>query len=293
MHRELPGISARFSIGSLKGLRQVHAEFSPEELVTNELILQNRESIVTKARAGRVLQIGKKAKRKINGYKVTEDMGSIACVSGYLVNMVDRTVALISPCRASDRRPRGYRVYAQGTFRTAEDFASFIEDSTEACMPDKITGSRNVAFRDDLEYAQTATGFTLCSNHRTYKVEGEPYVSTLGELIARGDVSAGDILGTVIDSGGDIFAAGATLQDLFDKGLLEEEPLIVSDKSLFRNSRWDTLTTVGGKTLPYGRGETSSRVGVYPRPVFISESTFGNRCKCCMGSSPHAALSAR
>ncbi len=225
MHREYPGISARFSIGSLKGLRQVHSEFSPEEIVTNELVLQNKESIVTKARAGRVLQFGKNAKARVNGHKITENMGSIACVSGYLVNMVDRNVALISPCEASERWPRGYRIYAQGTFGTAEEFAVFIDNCTEACMPDRIAGDRKVAFRDDLKYSQTASGFTLSNSHRTYKLEGEPFVNTMGELIARGDVKAGDILGASIEAGGDIFAASATLQDLFDKGLLDEEPL--------------------------------------------------------------------
>jgi radical SAM family RiPP maturation amino acid epimerase len=235
MHRELPGVSSRFSIVSLKGLRQVHAEFSPEELVTHELVLQQKESIVTKSRTGRVLQFDKESKKLINGYKVTEDTGTIACVSGFLVSMMDRTIALISPSPASDRWPRGYRIYAQGTFRNAEDFASFIDDSTENCMPDRIAGNLIVAFRGDLHYSQATDGFTLTGSHRSYKLAGEPYVVTMGELIARGDVKASDLLGELIDAGGDIFSASATLQDLFDKGLLEEEPLIVSDKSLFRN----------------------------------------------------------
>ena len=46
--------------------------------------------------------------------------GTIACVSGFLFNMVERNVRLISPCNASERWPLGYRIYDEGTFTDGE-----------------------------------------------------------------------------------------------------------------------------------------------------------------------------
>lgn len=225
LHRELPGVSSRFSITSLKMLRDLHATFTPEELVRNELILQHKESTLTKARSGRIVEREKSGTRVGKAHKITQDTSSIACVSGFLVNMFDRSVRLVSPCRASDRWPHGYRVYAEGVFNSAQEFADFIDHTIERCMPDRVAGNATVAFRDDLDYSRTREGFTVSTNHRTYTLTGGPFVGIMGDLIHRGDLKASDVLEAVIDSGADLFAAAATLQDIFEKGLLNEDPV--------------------------------------------------------------------
>ena len=46
-------------------------------------------------------------------YQESDDypMNTIGCVTGFLFNMVDRTVQLISPCTATDEWPLGFYVY--------------------------------------------------------------------------------------------------------------------------------------------------------------------------------------
>src|SRR5262245_10451126 len=53
---------------------------------------------------------------------------AIACVSGFLTNMVERTVRLVSPTRPGDHWPLGYRVYGERSFATASDFRRAVED---------------------------------------------------------------------------------------------------------------------------------------------------------------------
>jgi radical SAM family RiPP maturation amino acid epimerase len=103
----------RFSILSLKMLDRVHKEFSAEELALVDLVLQNPEADKIKAYTGKIRERSLEKGETDNEFP---DQGTIACVSGFLFNMVDRSVKLISPCNASERWPLGYIVYDEGTF---------------------------------------------------------------------------------------------------------------------------------------------------------------------------------
>ena len=75
----------------------MHEGFTPEELLRVECVPQNKESaeggLIRKSNAGRARKFAKKR----SGELVSEEQSStIACVSGFLFNMVDRTVKLIS-----------------------------------------------------------------------------------------------------------------------------------------------------------------------------------------------------
>jgi radical SAM family RiPP maturation amino acid epimerase len=225
MHSDHRGIPSRFSILSLEMLRQVHEYYSAEDLLGFELILQNKESILTKARAGRILSSKKGTEGSDDGFKITPDSGSIACLSGFLVNMVDRTVRLISPCNASERRPLGYRVYYEGTFNDAEEFRACMDEAIQSCKPERVAGDEVIEFREDLEYARTDNGFSLSSRHRRHLIKGPEYLGLMGDMIAKGGHTAGNLINVAIKADGDFFAAGRTIQDLFEKGLLEEDPL--------------------------------------------------------------------
>jgi len=105
-----PGVGSRFSILSLKMLDDVHAAFSALELIQVGLVLQNRGALVGRAAAGRALARRERlsaAGRRDDISPVDSDQATIACVSGFLVGMVARTVKLVSPTRACERWPLG------------------------------------------------------------------------------------------------------------------------------------------------------------------------------------------
>ena len=129
----------RFSVIALNSLNRIHEGFTPEELLRVECVPQNKES----AEAGRYLKSNagraRKFARKRAGELVSEEQSStIACVSGFLFNMVERTVKLISPCNASERWPLGYWVIAQGTFGTAAELRDLMRSMIDETIRDSL-----------------------------------------------------------------------------------------------------------------------------------------------------------
>jgi radical SAM family RiPP maturation amino acid epimerase len=215
-------LPSRFSIINSKTLRDLHRMFSPEELVRNELLMQLKESSYGKARAGKTLKKVNSPGKKEAGLQVNEGVSSIACVSGYLVSMMDRTIKLVSPCQASEQWPMGFRIHDEGTFGDAKDFGDFITGSISKHMPSSLPIDKPVAFRNGLAYEQTENGFILSSQASAHSFTGDEFVARLGDMVAEGIHSPAQIVGSLVDSGADIFGVRGTLSDLYDKGFLED-----------------------------------------------------------------------
>jgi radical SAM family RiPP maturation amino acid epimerase len=212
----------RFSIISLKKLEQLHEEFTPEELAFVGLVLQNPESGGLKSNSGRARENNQRENLKKQLLE-TSEAGTTCCISGFLLNMVDRTVKLISPYPASDRYLLGYRIYQQGTFTNAQDLQQFMEDAIAQNMPLTLRASDRVKFRWDLQYEPLANGFQLSTQHLNLKFCQTPQMKQLGEIIVGGAKTAEEIA--------DIFTIwGITKSDtyknlnlIFSRGVLEEE----------------------------------------------------------------------
>jgi radical SAM family RiPP maturation amino acid epimerase len=221
----------RFSLLTLKALHQVHRMFTPEEILGVELVLHNKDSIVRKADAGRAME-RKKALEKAGkpapfAILNNNDQSTIACVSGFLVNMVTRSVQLVTPTRASERWPLGYRIYAEGRFATAAEFRALVEDMIETHMPQDLSGEHVLAFRPDLAYNPLADGFELsAASGAKYTMRGEiTGTHYLGELIRKGERTASDVIAAMVRSGCDIFQVATYLRELFDLGVFDDDPL--------------------------------------------------------------------
>ncbi len=210
----------RFSIISLENLRRLHEEFTAEELVFVKLVLQNKEAIGIKAVAGRALY--KKPKNSPDNPE--PEQTTIACVSGFLFSMVDRSVKLISPCPADDRWPLGYIVYDQGNFCDANDLKNLLERMIAKNMPIQIKNTDKIKFRRDLTYESLPDGFKVSTKFLTRTYRHGRYLKTLGDLIQQGDKTAEEIAGYCESYGiakADIFDR---INELFNKGVLDEEP---------------------------------------------------------------------
>ena len=128
----------RFSVTTKKDFERIHEFFDPEELLLVELIPQFENRASPKATAGRTrklvvdrLDAGKKVPFEYD----LESTGSIACVSGFLINLPERSIRLITPCRATDQWPLGYRILAETTFESAADVDAFVKRCFEERMP--------------------------------------------------------------------------------------------------------------------------------------------------------------
>lgn len=112
------GMIDRFSILSVGQLRQVHSSFTPEELLLVECITQNKEAGMLKVRSGRAAQ-ATEARSKLVVDRNAPGASSIACISGFLLNMVDKRVQMITPCDADNNWPLGYWVLDEMSFSDA------------------------------------------------------------------------------------------------------------------------------------------------------------------------------
>ena len=222
------GFIDRFSLISLKLLREVHEEFTPEELTYVELITQNKEAYKGgKHVSGRARDYyRKKAEKKGEEYPDDAVSGTIACVSGFLFNMVDRSVKLISPCNASDRWPLGYYVFQEGNFHDGESLHALLMDMISSHMTTTVRHTDQIAFRRDLKYEDTEDGFRLKSAFIYHNFHNPPPVTkAMVEMILLGNKTAGDIavsLGKLYDNSYE--ATFFNLNTFLQAGMLDEEP---------------------------------------------------------------------
>lgn len=133
---ELGGVVDRFSILTTRKLIEVHEAFTPEDLMAVELVLQmNNIDSTAKFKSGRAYREGK-GKEIASKYNSTE--GTIACVTGFLINIVTKTVKLISPTMPSEKWPDGYIIYDERTYETAEHLHQVLRDIVDHNMRPSI-----------------------------------------------------------------------------------------------------------------------------------------------------------
>ena len=215
-------LPSRFSIINAKVLKHLHSLFSPEELMRYELLMQLKESSYGKARAGKTFRKKNPQEKTDAGLQVNPAPSSIACVSGYLVSMMDRTVKLVTPCHATEKWPMGFRVHDQGSFDDANGFGDFIQASISRHMPIDMPMAQPVSFREGLFYERIEDGFRVSSDCSAHSLRGDLFVSELGDLVAEGIHTPTQIIGILIDKGADIFGIRANLNDIYEKGFLED-----------------------------------------------------------------------
>lgn len=217
----------RFSILTPKILDRVHQAFSAEELVWTGIEPLNKESTKKKATAGRALE---KLQKTQTGNAAVADIqdeltqGTIACVSGFLFNMVEKKVKLISPCRADDRWPDGYRIYAETTFSDAGDLRTQMLRMMDEHMPTALRGSDRVRFRRDLAYRKLPDGFELSTKFLKLNVQNAHYARKVGDLIQAGTHTLSEIVRSCVVSGATAAEIEASIDALFRNGLIDDEP---------------------------------------------------------------------
>lgn len=236
----------RFSVVSLKLLDRVHAEFSAEELARVECIPLTRDASFSFGNAGRfreraqknpdllVAQREKFAKyapwyRDNPDYAESEDypMNTIGCVTGFLFNMVDRTVQLISPCTATDEWPLGFYVYGEGSWTSLDELAGVMDTLIERHMPEHVQPDDAMTFHDWLNVEALDDGVRVRGRYNQFADVTEPGLGTAIQMTAdlvRSKAVAADIVRAVsAASPVEPVQVQLWLDRFLDAGLLTEE----------------------------------------------------------------------
>ena len=112
----------RFSLQSLEQLKEIRETFTPEELILVELLPQYKE-----APDSHFVKAGRNAQEEEYG-------GTIACLTGFVVNMAEHTIRLTTPVTASERYPTGEAILCRESFTDAEDLRRRMQDMIRTHM---------------------------------------------------------------------------------------------------------------------------------------------------------------
>lgn len=215
-------VANRFSVLTPRQLDQIHATFSAEEMMGVELVMQTKGT--PKANAGRARERQDTLRAVGTDDLITMpevESTTIACVSGFLVNMIRGRIQLVTPVPGSKRWPLGYRVVAEHCFETADEFRAALERIIDEHMQSTLPVDRPVRFRADLTYEADADHFRLKGRRMEHRVPS--VCPSLGCLINRGTFTPPDLITQVMDDGGDLLAVAGLLERLYEAGLIEED----------------------------------------------------------------------
>ena len=212
----LGGTVDRFSVLSVAQLRRIHRSFTPLEMLPVECLPQFRSSSVAKVAVGRARGVSDGRQAQV----ADASAGTIACLTGLLVNVPRRSVTLMTPCPADDMHPDGCETLA--TMELRHDVEGSLRAVVEEHVPARVRFTSRVALRADLR------------NH----LSGNDLVfESRGRMVRRPDVTDPDGLLQVLRARptvGDLVrqrTAGASVpatetltivNEFFEQGLLDE-----------------------------------------------------------------------
>ncbi|MDY0094909.1 MAG: radical SAM family RiPP maturation amino acid epimerase [Candidatus Vecturithrix sp.] len=215
----------RLSVLSKAMLFKIHELYSPEELRDVELLMQLKQGPRRKVTAGRILKEQDGLRNREEGHYLDDivPQGSIACVTGFLVNMVRGTVQLVSPCYTCQKWPYSYRIFDEATFSDAAGFRRAVETLIERNMPENPPKNMLVQFRDDLAYRPTEVGFDLASPNQVHHFRNASLHGPAGALIAEGTHTYAELYEIMTEQHKlNLIAVIMMVKKLFDDGFLNE-----------------------------------------------------------------------
>ena len=226
----------RVSVLSKHCMEKIHRHFAPIDFIYPWLLAQSieMEDERQKVPGGREKFGMKKLQevRDARAYHSPEDVdystipqGSIACVTGFKVNMVNKTITATSPCYTSQKWSHGYREYGTVSFTGPETVLPALEKLISIAMLPSPSIDMKYAWRDDLDCRLLPDGFQLVSPYNFHEFTGNPLYISLGRILSDCHgftfMEVRDILlKEVPDS--DVFTVTELLRRFFNAGFIDE-----------------------------------------------------------------------
>jgi radical SAM family RiPP maturation amino acid epimerase len=214
----------RFSILTLGMLEKIHQGFRPEEMLRVECVPQNRESSdkYRKANAGRARTFQDSRAPEMMPEEVSS---TIACVSGFLFNMVDQKVQLVTPCNATPRWPLGYWVVEEAYFQSGAELREVLNGIIERQMPPSLGLDYEVCLRPGTEVYGEGTDLVLQSRWLKFSFHKQKGTELMAKLLREGNKTAADLaLEREAIDGTPLEETFLLLEDIFKRGFIDEEP---------------------------------------------------------------------
>lgn len=213
------GVIHRFSVLSKDILKQIHNYFTPEELLLVELLPQFEE-----APKNSFTKVGKNFNDDINNHE-----GTICCLSGFIVNMAEKTMKIVTPCMADKEHPTGEIVYGMERFNNAEDFAGKMKSMMEQFMRSTVD-DEVFSFYPQFQYSRLDVGFEL-SIEKCFSIKFNNFRNVnhdvfglLGDLLQKSPYSADEAAGLLLDQYGiSPELSFYAFRNLYDCGVLDHE----------------------------------------------------------------------
>ncbi|MBD3308580.1 radical SAM family RiPP maturation amino acid epimerase [candidate division KSB3 bacterium] len=225
-YRQGPYAALRISVLSKAMLLKIHDLYSSDELRDVELLMQMKDHVRPKVASGRILKEEEGLRARQDGHYLdggAVPQGSIECMSGFLINMVNRTMQVISPCYSSAKWPYGYRIFDETSFHDADDFPQAIDRLITRSMPENPNADMPMRFRDDLVYRPHADGFDLLSPNQVHHFRGKALYGHVGDCIAGNTLTYTELCDHMLETAHfNLVTVIALIKKLFDSGLLDE-----------------------------------------------------------------------
>ena len=215
----------RFSVISLRMLREVHAEYSPEELADVELVLNNPESMWKYSPAGRARRIAQSSGQR--GDRMAEKFympGPTACATGFVVNLVDRSIRLVASCTPDEQNRQGYILFDSMDFETSADYERALEELIVRHMPAFPLDDWILAFSPGFKLNATEEACLFSTDFMTRRLAGDSSFVKMCELIGEGRYTWTELSAIFGDAWITEMYLKPKLSLLFDWGLLREPP---------------------------------------------------------------------
>jgi hypothetical protein len=153
-------------------------------------------------------------------------------VSGFLINLVQQNLKIITPCNASERWPLGYRVLGESNFTSVDEIDPLIHKMLDTYLNNTLSAEdtlipyRGIVFssKDDSTLIATKNGYSL-------SLPGVSYAGEFAEYLQNESLTVSEICAKRSQRGVDSLYTSITLNQLFDQGIFDEDHIDSAKKS--------------------------------------------------------------
>lgn len=176
----------RFSLLSEGAARKIFEEFTPEELILTELLPQYEE-----APASNLISAGRNAKND-------EYSDTISCVSGFVINMVNKTIRLTTPTWASKEHPTGEIILETVQFADGDDFRAKMMEIIGRHMKNIIEPDDEITLEEGITL-KFVNGEAVFSTEKMVEIrfpaaEGDSFIKKVFDALQKGYRKKRDIV---------------------------------------------------------------------------------------------------